>query len=89
MTKGQLLKEISKCGDAVLTVRNDGTFSDHAVTLDFSTKYIKKRKSRFYKMFSSIAGTDNLLVFSWTDNKFITISPSDVVFVESLSSVLK
>jgi 3-methyladenine DNA glycosylase Tag len=56
---------------------------DICATTNFDSKYIKALKKRKFNT------NGNVLVFSWTENKFRIINPRDVSNVTPLSAILK
>lgn len=89
MNKSKLLNILGKNGDSILTVKTIDNESKKkeviciAVTTDFKNEYIKSLKKRKFN-------TDgNVLVFSWTENRFRIINALDVLKIEPLSNILK
>lgn len=90
MTKNKILKEVSKHGDAIVSyMDNSGRILSGLMTVDFSTKYIKKKKKYFFKLITEATNTNKLLMFNWTRNNFIMLDPEKVSTITPLAQVLK
>ena len=81
MNKFSVLNYMRKNGDSFLTLQ-DG--EDIMATTDFSTKYIRDKK---YGRF--IIKKNQVLVFSWTDDKFRNLEVDTIRSIKSLSSLLR
>jgi len=81
MNKFHILTHMRKNGDSFLSL-TDG--SDIMATTDFSTKYIRDKK---YGRF--IIKKNQVLVFSWTDDRFRNLTVEDIRNVKPLSSLLR
>ena len=85
-TKLKVLQQITRAGDAVITLRKsekENLETSFLCTVDFSTPYVKKKiKGRFNT-------GRNVLVFSWTDNTFRLINPKEVKSITNLSTILR
>ena len=85
MKKEELTALVENCGDAIITYRseNSNKLKYNVCTLDFSTEYIKNKKSR-------AKGTeDTLLLFCWDTDSFRLLKVDNITSVVPLSSVLK
>lgn len=81
MNKFQIVKQLRANGDSILTLGN-GKEAILATT-DFSTKYIKRKRSQRYTI-----QKDCILLFSWTDDGFKNIKISDIKAITPLSKIL-
>lgn len=81
MTKTKALFEISKAGDATITLKDNTAF---VATIDFSTPYIKEKKAGFYKMFSKTRLNNNIILFNWTTNSFLSLDCNLISTIEGL-----
>jgi len=81
MNKFQCLKILENNGDSTLVIKGE---PDIVATIDFSTKYIRK------KSFIKIPKDKNIiLVFSWTDDSFKAIDVSKIKSIKPLSDTLR
>lgn len=69
-----------KNGDSILTLKDD---DDIVATTDFSTKYIRDKK---YGRF--IIKKNQVLVFSWTDDKFRNLEVEIIRNIKGLHTLL-
>lgn len=85
MKKEDLAKLVDEYGDAIITYRSENSkkLKYNVCTLDFSTKYIKKKKNRAKES----KGT--LLLFCWDTDSYRLLKPDNVTSVVPLSSILK
>jgi len=85
VTKEELTALVEKYGDAVITYRskNSKKLKYNICTLDFSTPYIQKKKSR------ATETEDTLLFFCWDTNAYRLLTPASVTSVVPLASILK
>ena len=81
MNKFHILTYMRKNGDSLLTLAGDETI---LATTDFSTKYIKDKK---YGRFN--IKKNQILVFSWTDDKFRNLEVETIKNVKPLGLLLK
>ena len=79
MTKYKMLGLVRSFGDALALVNGKEWI---CVTTDFKNKYIKSKSKRKYNT------NGGVLVFSWTNNKFLVIDPNTVSKIEPLSKLL-
>lgn len=70
-----------KNGDSILTLKDD---DDIVATTDFSTKYIRDKK---YGRF--IIKKNQVLVFSWTDDKFRNLEVETIRNIKGLNTLLR
>jgi hypothetical protein len=68
-------------GDSILALKGE---DDILATTDFSTKYIRDKK---YGRFN--IKKNQILVFSWTDDKFRNLNIDTVKSIKPLGSILK
>jgi hypothetical protein len=85
MTKQELASIVLKYGDAIITYRSEKSnkLKYNVCTLDFSTPYIKSKRSRAKENDST------LLFFCWDTDSFRLLKPKSVTSVVPLSSVLR
>ena len=85
MPKQELASIVSNYGDAIITYRSEKSnkLKYNVCTLDFSTPYIKKKRSRARESDST------LLFFCWDTDSFRLLKPKSVTSVVPLSSVLR
>ena len=81
VNKFSILTFMRKNGDSFLALNAE---DDIMATTDFSTKYIRDKK---YGRF--VIKKNQILVFSWTDDKFRNLEVDTIRGVKSLSSVLR
>jgi len=88
MNKGRVIGLLKQYGDAVLTIGNPkkDVLSHHLCTLDFKNKYIKNR-TRGKKPWPK--NKTDIVVFSWTDNKYWILNPEVVSKLTPLTEILK
>jgi hypothetical protein len=80
MNKFQVLKALRANGDSTVDFKNAPSV---VATIDFSEKYIRaKRYGRFD------IKKNHILMFSWTDDKFISIEADTIKAVKALSLTL-
>tara|TARA_A100001015_G_scaffold314000_1_gene422537 strand:- start:1495 stop:1758 length:264 start_codon:yes stop_codon:yes gene_type:complete len=83
--KEELAKLVNEYGDAIITYRSEKSnkLKYNVCTLDFSTPYIKKKKSRAKE-------TDRtLLLFCWDTDSYRLLKPKSITSVVPLASVLR
>lgn len=80
MNKFHILTFMKSNGDSILTLKNE---DDIVATTDFSTKYIRDKK---YGRF--IIKKNQILVFSWTDDKFRNLEIDVIKNIKPLASLL-
>ena len=85
MIKSDLTALVLEYGDAVITYRskNSKKLKYNVCTLDFTTKYIQSKRNRAKE------SQDTLLLFCWDTDTYRLLSPSSVVSVVPLASLLK
>ena len=85
MTKEELARLVTEYGDAIITYRSEKSkkLKYNVCTLDFSTPYIQKKKTR------SKESTDTLLMFCWDTDSYRLLKHKSVTTVVPLSSILK
>lgn len=81
MNKFPILKYMRSNGDSILTLNGD---DDIVATTDFSTKYIRDKK---YGRFN--IKKNQVLVFSWTDDKFRQLDIELIKNIKPLASLLR
>ena len=79
MTKYKLIHLLRSFGDAIINTKTQS----FCATIEFNNDYIKAKKRRYFSDFK-----ENVLVFSWTDDKHLMIKPREVLSVEPLSKIL-
>ena len=85
MKKDDFTNKVTDAGDAIITYRsqNSRRLKYNVCTLDFSTPYIKKKKSRAKE-------TDRtLLLFCWDTDSYRLLKPKSITSVVPLASVLR
>jgi len=81
MNKFHILTHMRKNGDSILILSdNIGILA----TTDFSTKYIRDKKYGRFPI-----KKNQVLVFSWTDDRFMNIEVNTIKSIKSLSSLLR
>lgn len=80
MNKYAAIVSLKQNGDSTITF-NDS--SGIVATTDFSTPYIRRKKHGRYEIQKNC-----ILVFSWTDDKFINIPISKIKNIKPLSQTL-
>ena len=80
MNKFQIVKQMRNNGDSILVIAGKDAI---LATLDFSERYIKRRKSQRFTIQKNC-----ILLFSWTDNTFKNIPTGDIRSVTPLSKLL-
>ncbi len=85
MTKEELTTLVLEYGDAIITYRSEQSkkLKYNVCTLDFSTPYIHKKKTRTQET------KDTVLFFCWDTDSYRILKPQNVTTVVPLSSVLK
>jgi len=81
MNKFPILKYMRSNGDSILALNNE---DDIVATTDFSTKYIRDKK---YGRFN--IKKNQVLVFSWTDDKFRNLDIELIKNIKPLASLLR
>ena len=81
MNKFHILTHMKNNGDSILTLKSE---DDIVATTDFSTKYIRDKK---YGRF--IIKKNQILVFSWTDDKFRNLEMDTIRSIKPLSTLLR
>lgn len=85
MNKYQIIKHLTEHGDSIISYVSDNKEFKHiCATIDFSTKYIRNKRTS--RMSMSKTG---VLVWSWTDDKFVQIPATSIKSVSPLSDILK
>ena len=85
MTKEELARLVTEYGDAIITYRSEKSkkLKYNVCTLDFSTPYIQKKKTR------SKESADTLLMFCWDTDSYRLLKHKSVTTVVPLSSILR
>ena len=85
MKKEELRSLVEEYGDAIITYRSEQSkkLKYNVCTLDFSTPYIQKKKTRTKE------SMETLLLFCWDTDSYRILKPKNVTTVVSLASVLK
>jgi hypothetical protein len=88
MNKGRVIGLLKQHGDAILTIKDPKPpfIKYNLCTLDFKNTYIKsqtKGKKPWPK------NKTDIVVYDWTDNRYLIIHPVDIVHLQPLSEVLK
>ena len=85
MKKEELKAVVRKYGDAIITYRSENSkkLKYNVCTLDFTTEYIRNKKSRTKENDSTV------LFFCWDTDSYRLLKPKNVTSVVPLSSVLK
>lgn len=81
MNKFHILTFMKSNGDSILTLKDE---DDIMATTDFSTKYIRDKK---YGRF--IIKKNQILVFSWTDDRFRNLDIDVIRNIKPLSLLLR
>lgn len=85
MTKEEIRQKLIEAGDAIVTYRgeNSSKLKYNVVTLDFSTPYIKERRTHARE-------SDNtILAFAWDTDAFRLVRTDLIVTIQPLANVLK
>jgi len=80
MNKFHILTHMRKNGDSILTLKDEDGI---VATTDFSTKYIRDKK---YGRF--IIKKNQVLVFSWTDDRFRNLDVETIRNIKGLHTLL-
>ena len=85
MKKEELRSLGEEYGDAIITYRSEQSkkLKYNVCTLDFSTPYIQKKKTRTKE------SMETLLLFCWDTDSYRILKPKNVTTVVPLASVLK
>ena len=85
MKKEELRSLVEEYGDAIITYRSEQSkkLKYNICTLDFSTPYIQKKKTRTKE------SMETLLLFCWDTDSYRILKPKNVTTVVPLASVLK
>lgn len=85
MKKEELKAVVRNHGDAIITYRSENSkkLKYNVCTLDFTTEYIRNKKSRTKENDSTV------LFFCWDTDSYRLLKPKNVTSVVPLSSVLK
>lgn len=85
MKKEELKAVVKNYGDAIITYRSENSkkLKYNVCTLDFTTEYIRNKKSRTKENDSTV------LFFCWDTDSYRLLKPKNVTSVVPLSSVLK
>lgn len=85
MKKEELKAVVRNYGDAIITYRSENSkkLKYNVCTLDFTTEYIRNKKSRTRENDSTV------LFFCWDTDSYRLLKPKNVTSVVPLSSVLK
>ena len=85
MKKEELRSLVEEYGDAIITYRSEQSkkLKYNVCTLDFSTPYIQKKKTRTKE------SMETLLLFCWDTDSYRILKPKNVTTVIPLASVLK
>ena len=89
MNKGRVIGLLKQHGDAILTCgreKSQDVVTHHLCTLDFKNKYIKTR-TKGKKPWPK--NKTDIVVFSWTDNKYWILNPQIVSRITPLAEILK
>tara|TARA_B100000945_G_scaffold100796_1_gene79181 strand:- start:1164 stop:1436 length:273 start_codon:yes stop_codon:yes gene_type:complete len=83
--KEELRSLVEEYGDAIITYRSEQSkkLKYNVCTLDFSTPYIQKKKTRTKE------SMETLLLFCWDTDSYRILKPKNVTTVVPLASVLK
>jgi hypothetical protein len=83
--KEELKAVVRNYGDAIITYRSENSkkLKYNVCTLDFTTEYIRNKKSRTKENDSTV------LFFCWDTDSYRLLKPKNVTSVVPLSSVLK
>ena len=81
MTKFKVLTHLRNNGDSTITLMGE---DDIVATTDFSTKYIRMKKYGKFPI-----KKNQVLVFSWTDDKFRNINVNIIKNIKPLSQTLR
>lgn len=85
MKKEELRSLVEAYGDAIITYRSEQSkkLKYNVCTLDFSTPYIKEKKTRTKE------SKDTLLFFCWDTDSYRLLKPKNVTTIIPLASILK
>ena len=81
----ELRSLVEEYGEAIITYRSEQSkkLKYNVCTLDFSTPYIQKKKTRTKE------SMETLLLFCWDTDSYRILKPKNVTTVVPLASVLK
>jgi len=82
MNKFQVVKALRNNGDSVITIHGYPDIG-FLVTIDFSERYIKRKRSKRYTI-----QKERILLFSWTDDSFQQVKVADIKTILPLAKIL-
>ena len=85
MKKDEFIKQVDKCGDAIITYRsqNSRRLKYNVCTLDFDNKYIQSKRNRAQPT------NNQVLLFCWDTDSYRLLTPENVTSIVPLSAILK
>ena len=85
MKKDDFIKQVDKCGDAIITYRsqNSRRLKYNVCTLDFDNKYIQSKRNR------ARPNPKQVLLFCWDTDSYRLLQPESVTSIVPLAAILK
>ena len=85
MKKDEFIKQVDKCGDAIITYRsqNSRRLKYNVCTMDFDNKYIQAKKNR------AKPNQHQSLLFCWDTDSYRLLVPEMVTSIVPLGAILK
>ena len=85
MRKDEFIRQVDKCGDAIITYRsqNSSRLKYNVCTLNFDNKYIQSKRNR------ARPNERQVLLFCWDTDSYRLLMPENVTSIVPLQAILK
>ena len=85
MRKDEFIRQVDKCGDAIITYRsqNSRRLKYNVCTLNFDNKYIQSKRNR------ARPNEKQVLLFCWDTDSYRLLQPENVTSIVPLQAILK
>jgi len=85
MRKDEFIRQVDKCGDAIITYRsqNSRRLKYNVCTLNFDNKYIQSKRNR------ARPNERQVLLFCWDTDSYRLLMPENVTSIVPLQAILK
>ena len=85
MRKDEFIRQVDKCGDAIITYRsqNSRRLKYNVCTLNFDNKYIQSKRNR------ARPNEKQVLLFCWDTDSYRLLMPENVTSIVPLQAILK
>jgi hypothetical protein len=85
MRKDEFIRQVDKCGDAIITYRsqNSRRLKYNVCTLNFDNKYIQSKRNR------ARPNEKQVLLFCWDTDTYRLLMPENVTSIIPLQAILK